>query len=87
MTMAASFDTLAAARRMEQAGLQREAAEAVASAIRAGQGDLATRADLNGLREATGADLAALEARMYRAMMLQAVAIAGIVIAALKLIP
>jgi len=31
---------------MEHAGLKREAAEAVASTIRAGQGELATRADL-----------------------------------------
>ena len=44
--MATTFDTLAAARDMETAGLKREAAEAVATAIRAGQGDLVTRTDL-----------------------------------------
>ena len=47
--MAATFDTLAAARDMENAGLPREAAEAVAGAIRAKQGDLATRGDVDAL--------------------------------------
>ena len=47
--MAATLDTLAAARDMENAGLPREAAEAVAGAIRAGQGDLATRGDVDAL--------------------------------------
>lgn len=48
--MSASFDTLAAARDMENAGLDRPAAEAVAEAIRAGQGELATKADLAAVR-------------------------------------
>ena len=47
--MSAAFDTLAAARELEAAGMDRPQAEAVAGAIRAGQGDLATRADLDGL--------------------------------------
>jgi len=56
--MTAAFDTLAAARDMETAGLKREAAEAVASAIRAGQNDLATKADIAGLRWAVGLNVA-----------------------------
>ncbi len=48
--MSASFDTLAAARDMENAGLDRPAAEAVAEAIRASQGELATKADLAAVR-------------------------------------
>ncbi len=48
--MSAAFDTLAAAREMENAGLDRPAAEAVAEAIRAGQGELATKADLAAVR-------------------------------------
>lgn len=48
--MSTAFDTLAAARDMERAGLQRETAEAVASAIRAGQGDLATKTDVAAVR-------------------------------------
>ena len=43
---AAAFDTLQAARDIEAAGLARPQAEAIAAAIRNGQGDLATRADL-----------------------------------------
>ncbi len=58
--MAAAFDTLSAAHDMEQAGLKREAAEAVAGAIRAGQGELATKADLDALQAATRADIATL---------------------------
>ena len=58
--------------------MARAQAEAIAAAIRNGQGDLATRADLR-------TEISGLEVRMYRAMLLQAVAVAGIVIAALKL--
>ena len=58
--MTATFDTLAAARDMENAGLKREAAEAVAAAIRAGQGELATRADMDALGKATKAEIDAL---------------------------
>ena len=61
---AAAFDTLAAAREIEKAGLDRTAAEAIAGAIRSGQGDLATRADLEALAQTTKTDLAALESRM-----------------------
>ena len=59
--MAATFDTLAAARDMENAGLPREAAEAVADAIRAGQGELATKAGLDVLQNATRAGLDTLQ--------------------------
>ena len=58
--MTAVFDTLSAARDMERAGLEREAADAVAGAIRAGQGGLATEADLDVLQAATGSGIAAL---------------------------
>ena len=47
--MSAAFDTLAAARELEAAGMDRAQAEAVAAAIRAGQGALVARADLDGL--------------------------------------
>jgi len=65
------FDTIAAVRRLEDAGLSREAAEAITSgdleASGAGHNTLATKKDLTEL--ATKADL-------YRALWLQA---AGIV--------
>ena len=44
--MSTVFDTLAAASDMEAAGMERAQAEAVAGAIRAGQGEFATRTDL-----------------------------------------
>ena len=45
--MSTVFDTPAAARGMVAAGMERAQAEAVAGAIRAGQGELATRTDLH----------------------------------------
>ncbi len=47
--MNVTFDTLAVVRDMENAGLKREATEAVATAIRAGQGELATKEDIDAL--------------------------------------
>ena len=43
--MSAAFDMLAVARDLEQAGMDRAQAAAVAGAIRTGQGELATRGD------------------------------------------
>ena len=50
---AGTFDSLTAARDLEGAGVERSQAEAIAKAIRHGQGELVTKADL-----------AALEARI-----------------------
>ncbi|MCY4229795.1 MAG: hypothetical protein OXF26_02715 [Alphaproteobacteria bacterium] len=83
--MTATFDTLAAARDMEHAGLKREAAEAVASAIRAGQGELITRADIEPL--ATKTELAALEARLTWRIVGLVIAANALLVAAVKLIP
>lgn len=66
--MATTFDTLAAARELENAGMDRKQAEAVAGAIRAGQGDLATKADL-------GAMESRVTATLYCALRIQAAAI------------
>lgn len=46
--MTSAFDTLTAARELEASGMERKQAEAVAAAIRAGQGDLATKDDIAG---------------------------------------
>lgn len=78
--MAQTFDTLATARDLEAAGLDRPAAEAVAGAIRAGQGDLATKADLVALE-------ARVQAMLWRALLLQAFAIVAAVVALVKIIP
>lgn len=76
------FDTLSAARDIEAAGLDRRQAEAIAAAIRAAQGELATRADLDSLRTATRADFAAavaeLRADLYRALWIQGAGLAAV---------
>lgn len=77
---AAPFDTLAAARELTAAGMDRGQAEAVASAIRAGQGELVTRDTLR-------AELAALEARLTWRIFLVAGAQAGLIVALIKLLP
>ena len=98
----AAFDTLAAARDLEAAGVERAHAEAIAGAVRkaAGAGheelatkadidrlEAATKADIDRLEAATKADIAALEARMYRALWMQAGAIVAAVVALVKLLP
>ena len=82
--MSQSFDTAATVRELEAAGLDRPQAEAITSALRNARLD-----DLQHL--ATKAHLAELEARMqatlWRALLIQAFAIVGAVVAAIKLIP
>ena len=53
--MAAAFDTLSAAKELQSAGFEQIQAEAVARAIRAGQGNLATKDDIGALRAEIGA--------------------------------
>ena len=76
----AAFDTLEAARRLRDARLKQEHAEAIASmgreAAQVDREELATKADLE-------AKLAALEARLTWRM----VGLAALIIAAVKLIP
>lgn len=71
-----TFDTLAAVRRMTATGIERDHAEAIAQtaseAATAGQEQLATKADLAGLK----ADMT------WRMAIL-----AGVIVAAIKLIP
>ena len=45
-----TFDTLAAARDLENAGADRALAEAIAKTVRDGQGNLATKDDVHSLR-------------------------------------
>ena len=74
--MARVFDTLKAAREHEAGGLERQQAEAVASAIRNGQCDLVTK---DGLETA----LTNLENRLTSRIL----GVAGPIVAAVKLIP
>lgn len=77
--MAMAFDTLGATRRLEEAGLPREQAEAIAAeagtAAQSGRDDLATKSDL-----------AELEARLLWRLFGGMVAVAGLAIAIAKLI-
>ena len=82
-----AFDTLEAARRLRDAGLKQEHAEAIASmgreASQADRKELATKADLHATETGLEAKLAALEARLTWRM----VGLAALIIAAVKLIP
>ena len=69
----ADFDTLAATRVLEAAGIERRHAEAVIGVVRASRAGLATKADL-----------AALRADLYRALWIQTGAIVGAVVAIVK---
>lgn len=78
----ADFDTLAVARDLEASGIGKEPAEAVAKAIRQGRAGLATKADLEALRAALRADVAALETHLTVRM----IAVGGLIVAAVKLL-
>ena len=69
---AATFDTLAATRNLESAGIERQHAEAIAGAMRE-----AVTADRDEL--ATKTDLASLRADIYRALWVQGAGIVAIV--------
>ena len=100
--MTAAFDTLTAARRMEDAGMKREQAEAVAEAVRSAAGadreDLATKADLAEFRAdfegKLESGLATLRAELVdrmqsteRRMYAAVFGVGGLLFAALKLVP
>ncbi len=80
--MASSFDTLAAAEAIENAGADSRLAKVIASQLRVASdaGEPVTRAELD-------AALAALEARLIWRLIGAMVALAGVIIAAVKLIP
>lgn len=77
--MSFSFDTLAYAKRLAQGGWTKEQAEAIAEATRDalsnGAGNLVTKADL-----------AELKSELLKWMFAQTLAIAGLVIALVKLL-
>ena len=69
----ADFDTLAAIRNLEAAGIERRHAEAVIGIVCASRAGLATKADL-----------VALRADLYRALWIQTGVIVGVVVAVVK---
>lgn len=82
--MSIAFDTIAAVRRLEDAGLSRDAAEAITAgdlaASGAGHDALVTKADME-------AGLAALEARMTWRIVGLVIAANALLVAAVKLLP
>ena len=85
-----AFDTLSAAQNLEAAGIERKHAEAIAKVVNHGDERAATKADLDtavtALRSELRADLAGIEARMYRALRIQGGAIVAI-LTALRFLP
>ena len=71
------FDTHAIARSLASADLTPAQVDAITDAIR-------QAAEHEGADYATGAELAAMEARIYRAMLIQAGAIVGAVVGILR---
>ena len=63
----AGFDTLAATRDLEAAGIERRHAEAVVTVVRASRAGLATKTDLDNLEARVNGRFAELEARMLKA--------------------
>ena len=57
--MNVAFDTLEAARGLENAGFARDQAEAIAHVVKSGQGDLATKEHLNATKSELKAELKA----------------------------
>ena len=60
----AGFDTLAATRDLEAAGIERRHAEAVVAGVRASRAGLATKVDLDNLEARMGGRFAELQAQM-----------------------
>ena len=79
---ATAFDTLAAARELEAAGLARDRAAAIADA--ADRETLATKADIANM--ATKTDLAKLEAHLTRRLVMLGAAIGGMLAAAVAML-
>ena len=71
------IDTLKFVRKLTEAGMERPVAEAIVEGF--------AEADTSDL--ATKADLAELKAEIFRFMMLQAVAIVGLTVTLIKLLP
>lgn len=82
------LDTLAIARDLTRAGADPKLADAITDAVRQAveHGDHVTTDKFNAGLAEIRADITALEARIYRAMLIQAGAIVGAVVAILRLL-
>jgi hypothetical protein len=77
MSATLRIDTLKFVRKLTEAGMERSVAEAIVEGI--------AEADTSAL--ATKADLSELKAEIFRFMMLQAIAIVGLTVTLIKLLP
>lgn len=73
------FDTHAIARRLTDAGITPDHADAIVDAVR-------QAAEHDAVDVATRADLAALEARLYRFLLVQGAGIVGLTVAIIRLL-
>ena len=88
MTATLRIDTLKFARRLTEAGMERQMAEAIVEGpAEADMSELATKADLARVEAALHTEIVELKAEMFRFMMLQAVAIVGLTVTLIKLLP
>lgn len=83
--MSGATDTLHTAETLRRAGVPDRQANAHARAIDEAVGNLATREDLNATETRLEALISRLEARMYRALLIQTGVITAAVIALLQL--
>ena len=99
MSAALRVDALKFVRRLTEAGVERNVAEAIVEGIsEIDSSDLATKADLEAVKVALKADIAAVgsalrteiaeaRAETFRFMMLQAAIIIGLTVTLIKLLP
>ena len=80
------FDTLSAAENLQDAGIEREHAEAIAKAIKAGQGGPTTKSDVNQVRAEMNSNFQRLEDKIDN-LRWTVIVVAGLVVALVKLIP
>ena len=79
-----TFDTHQAVKRLQEAGVDERQAEAFVATVGDAVGEnVATKTDIAALR----ADIAALEARLYRHLWVMAAGIVGVTVALVRLIP
>ena len=87
------FDTLSVAENLQDAGIERKHAEAIAKAVKAGQGDLATKSDINQVRAEISQLRAEMNSNIQRLedkinnLRWTVIVVAGLVVALVKLIP
>ena len=88
VSAALRIDTLKFVRRLTEAGMERQMAEAIVEGLaEADMSEIATKAHIARVEAKIDTAVAELKAEMYRFMMLQAVAIVGLTVTLIKLLP